>query len=138
MKTYTNTDAKYGDIEVFIDDYHNQKYIIFVNENDGNIPHFHLYSNQTQQDCSICILEPKYYKHSHVVQILDDYDVEIINRFLSSKYKNGSYWDHILSLWNIANDDIYEGYTQPDYTQLSEKTIKRRTLWQTIVSKWKA
>jgi hypothetical protein len=76
------------------------QFIIAIFTHDSNLPHFHVTRNlavpdkkDKELDCSIEILQPRYYKHSYHQDELDTENVALLINLFNSKpdkyYKSG-------------------------------------------------
>lgn len=133
------------DFNILNIDLNDDLYYIEIDASDyKSIPHFHIHSFSTECDISICLFEPKYFQSERNYQVLSSKKIDILDNFLKSKYRDVSVWEYLVILWEMdCSESIYNKYRdklfrQPDYSKMTEKDIRRRTIWQAIVSKWMA
>ena len=142
-----------------------EQYYIKMDSDDYKVePHFHLISPSINCNIAICLFEPVYLQHERVTQILSDDVSKALDYFLRSKYEGifkkvetssqkesiyNTNWDFIVDfMWNSVQcfpytENKFGKYIeskpdQPDYTKLSCNSIKKRSLYQCIISKCNA
>lgn len=104
------------------------KFKVFVNGGDGNVPHMHIWDDDTnghQFHTCVCLKEIKYFHHDGKESVLDKKQKESLVEFLKSAcVKNKRYktnWEYTLSMWNDNNTDkpqVDETSDVLDYTTL--------------------
>lgn len=72
---------------------------IYVYNNEGNIPHFHI-KKVGKQDCCIKILTNEYFIHPKHSTTLSRNELKLLIDFLNSKENNETYWSLIIKEWN--------------------------------------
>lgn len=86
-------------------------YKIAVFENEGNIPHFHVYDKQTKRHVCIKILSPGYFHHGKYQDELDRSETKLLYRWLrlpnESLFKRRkeviTNYEVICDLWEMNN-----------------------------------
>lgn len=104
------------------------KFKVFVNGGEGNIPHMHIWDDDTDGErfhTCVCLNEIEYFHHSGKEDILSKKQKEALVDFLKSECsKNKRYktnWEYLLSMWNDNNVDkihVDEYADLLDYTKL--------------------
>lgn len=104
-------------------------YQIFVYNNEGPIPHFHvidLSGNNRYKDVCICIYSANYFSHGKHNDILNNKELKILDNFLRvSMGEKITNWDYISFVWKNNNPEMVKKYPnfyktiQPNYTNIS-------------------
>ena len=101
--------------------------IMYVYENDGLVPHFHIVNDNFET--AICILHPLYYD-IHKIDTLTDIQIdELIEYFNSDKEK----WIMLRAFWSSLNDQSNIPFNLNETINLNKlKGGNKNVLW----SKW--
>lgn len=101
---------------------------VFVNGDNGSIPHLHIWDNDTngnQFHTCVCLNKVEYFHHTGKENILSAEQKVCLVEFLKDKCnKNKRYktnWEYALSMWNDNNTDkiqVDETSDILDYTEL--------------------
>lgn len=103
-------------------------YKITVFENEGNVPHFHVYDKQTKRLICLKIGKPEYFKHGKYQNELDRDERKLLQKWLS--LPNEEFWEDnhqvitnyevICILWNMNNRGNRVDVKQsiPDYIHM--------------------
>ena len=98
---------------------------VFVYQNEGNIPHFHV--KFSGNETCICLFEAKYYNHElHHVMMTDNH-LFGLNVFLMSPTKEPNikrnWWQYLVNEWvrlhenqNYEHKSDWKRIAKPDYT----------------------
>lgn len=99
---------------------------ISVYANEGNIPHFHIHSDNKKMmpdgDCCIMICEAKYFEHGNHKGKLNNNQAKNLNMILSSPSKRDksiSIWKAIWNIWHNYVDSNIRKCDQPNYSLLN-------------------
>lgn len=102
-------------------------YIVELRSNDnGNIPHFHIFDADNKFKTCVRIDEAEYFHHGAYTGILNRKSRYALNKLLQRQIDfNGetmTNWDRIVKAWNSNSDRLSTVTTVacPDYTQLPD------------------
>lgn len=112
--------ARVGDLD--------NKLEVYVRTDDaGNLPHFHIWDKASKgQEFHTCvqITKPEYFHHDGKEDVLNKSQRKSLVKFLMSKptktKKFDTFWEAILTLWNMNNSDmdVDEDQEMPDYVNM--------------------
>lgn len=100
---------------------------VFINGSEGNIPHMHIWDNDTNGQkfhTCVCLTTVDYFHHTGKEGVLSSKQKSSLVDFLKSECKNRRYktnWEYALSMWNDNNQtstQVDEESELLDYTQL--------------------
>lgn len=104
------------------------KCIVYIGDNEGNIPHFHVSSEDYKEFlCCIYIYDNRYFTHGkHKDEFENGHQRKILDKWLrqQSKYAdNYSNWQYLKLMWNQYNPihavpDTIDRQYQPNYTYI--------------------
>lgn len=99
---------------------------VYVYENEGKIPHFHIIIPDVEQVC-VCIFTAEYFSHGTKQGTLNSSQCKNLDSFMREKtklkdYKGMTNWEVCRSLWIQNKGSSYRGpgfeSIQPDYRKL--------------------
>ena len=100
-------------------------YTVEMRSNDnGNIPHFHVFDTDKKFQTCVCIEKAGYFHHGVYVGVLDRRSRNALNELLRRQVnvdgKLMTNWDRIVKVWNSNSERraIEKSVECPDYTQL--------------------
>lgn len=107
----------------------NNELEVWVRTDDGgNLPHFHIWDKNSQggkfHTC-VQIKQPAYFHHTCKEGVLNTSQRKELVEFLKSKptstKKFSSFWEAILTMWNLNNSAMMvdEEQPMPDYTTIA-------------------
>ena len=104
-----------------------QAYTIDVRPRDnGNVPHFHVYSKNMEVHTCLCIDEAKYFDHSKKYKAILDRKIleavdELLNKDCSEVGFSGTNWRRVQKAWNENPERAIcsKATEKPDYTNVT-------------------
>lgn len=103
----------------------NPTYTVELRSNDnGNVPHFHIFDVDRRFQTCVCIDKPQYFHHGVYDGVLNRRSCKALNELLRRQVNVGGQlmtnWDRIVKAWNGNSGRRTIGITVvcPDYTQL--------------------
>ena len=107
-----------------------QKFKVFVCSDEGEIPHMHIWDDETDgknTHTCVCLDKIEYFHHTGKEDVLTPNQKKYLVDFLKEECKNKRYrtnWEYALSMWNDNNTDkiqVDETSEVLDYTKLKDK-----------------
>jgi len=98
---------------------------IIVYTTEGNIPHFHIVSNDNKFKCCVRIYENRYFSHGDNKGKLNSKECKELDKWLRQQHDTSKYgimtnWNKIESIWRNAHNNIPPTLDQPDYRKILE------------------
>ena len=93
-------------------------------DDNGNIPHFHIFDVDRRFQTCVCIDKPQYFHHGVYDGVLNRRSCEALNELLQRPVNVGGQlmtnWDRMVKVWNdnSGRRKIGMNVACPDYTQL--------------------
>ena len=105
---------------------HHGKCKIAVYENEGPVPHFHIFSIDNTFICCIRLDKPEYFSHGKYKGKLSNSDIRKLITVLNTvdEELNMTNFEYACYLWNkhtnTVKSKIKKPYKMPDYTKLND------------------
>ena len=107
---------------------------IYVYNNEGEIPHFHIISKNNDWECCVEIYKPLYFDHGIQQRNLNNKQCKLLDKWMSkrSTILPVSNWDMIGALWITSENptiNIPSNKRKPNYLLLNNKQCKLLDKW---------
>ena len=125
-------DAIYENAHLNIDDKKLKNMEVWVYQDEGCKPHFHVINPEKGFYCVILFEKSEYFPHGKYKDTLSSSEKRALQKFLSTPFDDGftkarTRWHYLASIWNSTSNEKYKVkvHEMPDYTLLPDKKKRK-------------